>query len=170
MAIGVLTPNYAIVALCNAKKIRRLIARACAEIQGSAGVLSRRRIAITIIRSSPIRSDSRARSRPAHGSCAAPHWPEHGLDRPVLVRGPARPLCAVESLFRPVAIPTSRDVVRSDQRSRKVRASCSSSGLSKYCSGVRSWVWMKTSAGMPGTRRMSFRRATSSAGSEIRTV
>jgi transposase len=39
-----------------------------------------------------------------------------------------------------------------DQRSRKVRAICSCSGLSRYWSAVRSWVWMKTSAGTPGTR------------------
>ena len=57
-----------------------------------------------------------------------------------------------------------------DQRSRKVRATWSCSGLSRYCSGVRSWVWMKASTGMPGTRRMSLRRATSAAGSVMRTV
>ena len=50
-----------------------------------------------------------------------------------------------------------------DQRSRKVRAIWSRSGLSRYCSGLRSWVWMKASTGMPGTRRMSLRRATSAA-------
>ncbi len=59
---------------------------------------------------------------------------------------------------------------RRGQRSRKVRAICSRSGLSRYSSGVRSWVWMKTSAGMPGTRWMSLRRITWSAGSAMRTV
>ena len=39
------------------------------------------------------------------------------------------------------------------QRSRKVRATCSETGWSRYCSGVRSPVEMKTSAGMPGTMR-----------------
>jgi hypothetical protein len=60
--------------------------------------------------------------------------------------------------------------VSGDHRSRNVRAICSSSGLRRYCSMVRSWVWMKASAGIPGTRRMSLRRATSAAGSETRTV
>jgi hypothetical protein len=55
-------------------------------------------------------------------------------------------------------------------RSRNVRAICSCSGLRRNCSGVRSWVWMKASAGMPGTRRISLSRATWSAGSAMRTV
>jgi hypothetical protein len=59
---------------------------------------------------------------------------------------------------------------RRSYRSRNVRAICSCSGLSKYCSGLRSWVWMKTSTGMPGRRWMSRKRVTSAAGSAMRTV
>jgi len=58
---------------------------------------------------------------------------------------------------------------RSIYRSRKVRAICSRSGLSRYCSGVRAWVWMKISAGMPGRRRNCSSRSSSAFGSDTRT-
>jgi hypothetical protein len=54
-------------------------------------------------------------------------------------------------------------------RSRKVWAIWSLRGFSRYSSGVLLVVWMKVSAGMPGTRRRPPNRATSSGARASRT-
>ena len=67
------------------------------------------------------------------------------------VRKVAGRLLPPEDIRRQGDEPVGGVAVGLPHRSRNVLAICSWSGLRRYCSGVRSWVWMNASAGMPGT-------------------